>query len=188
LGHSTHLGHCDGITQQLTVSTKQLKWLLRGTQFLRSSREEPISEETNMSWTNMSPKNHLFRVATVMTGLLGICSPAFAVILAFSVDGGTVSKSTGQATISGQITCTNLDVVYLYGNVTQQRASSQRYAYGSGSTSLTCNGNPQTWTISISSYNYPFSPGNAGANVQAYDSYDGSQTTVNIRINLKSIP
>lgn len=139
-----------------------------------------------MSWTNMSPKNHLFRVATVMTGLLGICGPAFAE--AFSVTGGTVSRNTGQVTVNGTITCTSGDEIFLYGQVTQQKQTN-RYAFGSGASSLTCNGSPQTWTIPTTNQNnFPFTAGKAGAYVQAYDSFIGTLTNVNVYINLKWIP
>jgi hypothetical protein len=138
----------------------------------------------------MSKKNHLFYVATVMTGLLGICSPAFGAISRLTIDSGTISRSTGVVTVNGTITCTAGDAVYLSANVTQVIANRYGQAYGSPATNpITCIGNNEPWTITMTqSYGYPIQPGFVAGNAQAYDGSDGTSVSAASKLHLKLVP
>jgi hypothetical protein len=124
--------------------------------------------------------------------LVGLCSPAFAVITSLTVDSGTVSKSTGQVTLSGTITCTVGDEVDLQAEALQLK-SSQKFAdaFGNFDGLLTCSGETQSWTIVLDDSTFGsqgFQAGPAGGNADAFDETDQSDTSVTSTVHLRWVP
>ena len=124
--------------------------------------------------------------------LVGLCSPAFALITSLTVDSGTVSKSTGQVTLSGTITCTAGDVVFIDAAALQVK-SSQKFVEAEGSldSPLTCSGGTDSWTVVLDDNSFGsqgFKAGPAGGNANAHDVTDDSDTSVNSTVHLRWVP
>jgi hypothetical protein len=81
---------------------------------------------------------------------------------------GHVNPRTGVAQVSGTFTCTGLDVLDIFGELTQQvgrftiRGFFEFFAPGP-----TCDGTPQPWTANVSPENGKFAGGKATASVSA---------------------
>ena len=106
--------------------------------------------------------------------LLAIGSPAFADITGLTIDNlGTFSESTGEARVSGTVTCTT--AVSLRALAGQAHADGSTTVVASSSPGMPCTGSSQPWTVV-----FPSSPtlfgtpppeaGPARCNVTASDS------------------
>jgi hypothetical protein len=79
-----------------------------------------------------------------------------------------VNPRTGVAQVSGTFTCTGLDFLDIFGELTQQvgrftiRGFFEVFASGP-----TCDGTPQPWTANVSPENGKFAGGKATASVSA---------------------
>jgi len=124
--------------------------------------------------------------------LLGLCSPAFALINSLTVTSGTLSKSTGQVTLSGTITCTAGDEVFIEAEALQVQ-SSQKFAqaYGYIDSLFICSGGTQSWTIVLDDGSYGsqgFKVGKVGASANAYDNFDGDHAAITKTVQLRYVP
>ncbi len=92
--------------------------------------------------------------------------PALAVTFKIASK-GTVSRVTGNATITGTVTCNEAVNVNLDGSLTQ-RASRTLLVSGSGSQQVSCSTTPTTWTMTIApNSSAPFNPAKAAATITA---------------------
>ena len=124
--------------------------------------------------------------------LVGLCSPAFAVITSLTVNSGTVSKSTGQVTLSGTITCDAGHQVDLEAAALQVQGP-QKFAnaFGDLDSPLTCSGGTDSWTIVLDDFAFGsqgFKAGPAGGNAHAEDHTDNSDASINSTVHLRWVP
>ncbi len=104
--------------------------------------------------------------------LLGIGSPAFAEIENLTIDSGTISRSTGIASLSGTVTCTADHTVIINNAAAAQiRDGKLATASGSSSSGMRCTGSSQPWTVVLngSTSGPPLEPGAAICNAFAVD-------------------
>ena len=109
-------------------------------------------------------------ITVAVVVLLGIWSPAFAEVTSVTVDSATVSRSTGQVTVNGSVTCTPGDTVNIDVDIIQPTGP-QQFVEGEGFTSVTCSGQAEAWTAVLTSSfgSRGFKAGPAGGNANACD-------------------
>ena len=121
--------------------------------------------------------------------LLGIGSPAFAEIENLTIDSGTISESTGRASLSGTVTCT-ADHIVIINNASAAQVQDGKLAtaFGSSSSGMRCTGSSQPWTVVLdSTFEPPLEPGAATCNAFAVDMADNDAEGVVAEVVLQPI-
>ena len=116
-----------------------------------------------------------------------ICNSAFSEITSLTIDSATVSKSTGEISVSGTVICTKDNSFFLGGTLYQIKGPN--FSTGGGSIALTCTGDsPDSWTIDSppSSEGIPIAPGNAQFAGTAIDN-DGIEQFIR-KVHVKPVP